>query len=1113
MSRLTTGSLVLRGLRYHWRSHLGVFLGALLATAILVGALAVGDSVRYSLREIALARLGQVSLVLSGQSRLFRGALADQVSKDLGAPVAPVLTLRGTASFDGGGEPVRTGGVRVYGVDERFWKLGPARTPVFGGEGAVLNDRLAQRLGVRTGDEVLFRIDKPSLLSRDAPLSTVDDATVTARVPVAGVISDAEFGRFGLEANQAPPLNAFLPLALLQEQIGFKESVNTLLVGTTQPSSASPRIGGQGASSPTVDAATEALRKHWQLADASLELRDLPRRGVELRTDRVFLDAPAAQAAMRAAPNPRGILTYFVNGLRSGGKATPYSTVAAMSVPPGGQFLADDEIILNQWTADDLAAKPGDQVTITFSVIGPMRRLEERTASFRVKSIVPLAGEAADPDLMPEIPGITDVPNCRDWDPGIPIKTEKIRDKDEAYWDRYRGTPKGFISLAAGQKIWSNRFGNLTAIRYAESREPAVVEAELRSVLSPSSIGLFFLPVRAQALAASTQALDFGQLFLGFSFFLIIAALILTALLFAFGVEQRAEEVGTLLAVGFKPSGVRRLLLAEGAGVALLAGLFGALIGTAYTRAVIGGLSSVWSGAVAGSILQYHVEPATLVGGAMAGFLVALLSIWLIARKQGQASIRELLTATPESESRPRRLKRNAGLPSAAIGLGGGLALAFLGFATGKEHAAEYFFGAGSLLLIGGLGACRLYLARLEESVSRQRLTLGTLGTRNTTRRRGRSLAAIGLLAAGSFMVVAVGANRHDPAEGAAKRSSGTGGFALYGETTLPVFQDLNSEDGREAFGLDEEELQGVGILQARFREGDEASCLNLNRAQMPRLLGISPGALRERKSFTFASLAEGVAKDDPWSVLEKPIGEGVIPVIGDTNTVMWSLGKGMGDTLTVMDDRGGSVKLKIAGVLANSVLQGALVMSENAFTRHFPSQAGYQVFLVDAPVERAAEVSKSLNRGLQDVGLNLTSASERLAAFNAVENTYLSIFTVLGGLGLLLGTFGLGIIVLRNVLERRGELALLRAIGFRTGALRWLVFSEHSLLLGLGLLVGVGAAVVAVLPSLTSPGAGVPYASLIVTLSAVLAVGLAWTWAATSIAVRGELMAALRNE
>jgi ABC-type antimicrobial peptide transport system permease subunit len=144
---------------------------------------------------------------------------------------------------------------------------------------------------------------------------------------------------------------------------------------------------------------------------------------------------------------------------------------------------------------------------------------------------------------------------------------------------------------------------------------------------------------------------------------------------------------------------------------------------------------------------------------------------------------------------------------------------------------------------------------------------------------------------------------------------------------------------------------------------------------------------------------------------------------------------------------------------------------------------------------------------------LELTSAARRLNQFNAVQNTYLGTFQVLGGLGLLLGSAGLGIIVLRNVLERRAELGLLTALGFRRRSIERLLLSEHAVLLGLGLAIGVIAAGAAVLPTLMSPGRQLPYGTLGLTLAAILANGCLWTWLAARYAIRGNLLAALRNE
>src|ERR1039458_9963846 len=140
-------------------------------------------------------------------------------------------------------------------------------------------------------------------------------------------------------------------------------------------------------------------------------------------------------------------------------------------------------------------------------------------------------------------------------------------------------------------------------------------------------------------------------------------------------------------------------------------------------------------------------------------------------------------------------------------------------------------------------------------------------------------------------------------------------------------------------------------------------------------------------------------------------------------------------------------------------------------------------MFLVDAPSGNAARVSAVLTRALQDRGLELTPAADGLNTFNAMQNTYLDTFQVLGGLGLLLGSAGLGVVVLRNVLERRGELAVLLASGFRPRALRWLILSEHAALECLGLLIGIIAALAAVLPALLSLAAPVSYGSLAATL------------------------------
>ena len=275
--------------------------------------------------------------------------------------------------------------------------------------------------------------------------------------------------------------------------------------------------------------------------------------------------------------------------------------------------------------------------------------------------------------------------------------------------------------------------------------------------------------------------------------------------------------------------------------------------------------------------------------------------------------------------------------------------------------------------------------------------------------------------------------------------------------------------------------------------------------------MGIEPEQLGGR--FTFARTIEKTKQ--PWRLLERRMSDGAIPAIGDHATIVWALDKAVGDTLPYTDEQGRTFQIRLVGSLAGSVLQGGLIISERNFTERFGSESGYRAFLIDIRAEKAESLTRTLtgNRRLGDLGLELTATAERLATFYAVRNTYLSIFQALGGLGLLLGSAGLGVVVLRNVLERRGELALLRAVGFTRGRLYRLVLYEHWALLSAGILCGSSAGFVAVVPALRSAGGAVPYLSLSATLAAVAAGGILWIYLATAAAIRGPMLPALRGE
>lgn len=1103
--------LVTRSVGFYWRTNLAVLLAVVVATGVLTGALAVGDSVRYTLQKTLESRLGQVQFAVLPQGRFFRSALADDLEPQLGGTVAPVLQVSGIITNDDGTQRVNR--VQVLGVTDKFYAVGPGaagRASPFAlsgdgaAEGIVLSKSVARRLGVAAGDEVVLRIEKPGLLPRDVPLASDKDRTVAARLKIRAVAADAAFGRFDLQANQAAALNVFVPLSWLGAQIEQPDRANMLLAAHLQ-------------SSVSADQVSKAVKNAWQLADAGLEMERLPQQNVlELRSRRVFMDEPIGAEALKTGAKAQGVLAYFVNEICLGDKATPYSIVAATGdrrVTPAD--MKSDEIVLNQWLADDLGAKIGDAVDLTYFVIGPRRQLSEQHSRLRVVKIVPMNDPACDPTLMPRFPGLADVNNCRDWKPGIPVNLDRIRPKDEQYWNEHRGTPKAFVSLPAGQQMWPNQYGNLTAVRYLWREGLAgEVEQHLRDNIDPATVGLFYQPIRERGAQASRQGTDFGGLFLGLSMFLIASAVILIGLLFVFGVESRRGQIGLLMAVGWPARRVKRLLLAEGGLVALLGTMVGVGVGLLYTRLMVYGLATLWSGATGGTQIYFHARALTLLWGGLGGLGAALVAIWLTLRKQASQPAHQLMTDNSE-DAFSWRISRSQGrfaIVIAILSFVGVAALLLVMPAGGGEARAGAFFGAGALLLVGTLSLSHAALRMAATGWSKAMVSLQGLGLRNATRRSGRSLAIVAVLACGVFLTIAVWAFRQSPPENPQARDSGTGGFALYGDSSIPILHDLNTESGRKALGLAGQGIDDVQAVPFRVRDGDDASCLNLNRAQQPRLMAVQADALTQRQAFTFSAKIEG-ADEQGWQLLRTDLDRGVVPAIGDNRTLEWGLHKNIGDEVEYTDEMGRPFRVRIVGILANSVLQGSLVIAENEFVTRFPSVDGYRVLLVDAPAGRADAVAQKLSSGLRDYGLVLTPTQERLAAFGAVENTYLSIFTVLGGLGLVLGSVGLGLVVLRNMLERRGELAMLRAVGFGRGRLKRMVFYEHWGLMLAGLACGVISAIVAVIPAVQSPGGQVPYLSLLVTVVAIGLSGAVWVWLAGTLALRGALLDALRNE
>jgi ABC-type lipoprotein release transport system permease subunit len=610
-------------------------------------------------------------------------------------------------------------------------------------------------------------------------------------------------------------------------------------------------------------------------------------------------------------------------------------------------------------------------------------------------------------------------------------------------------------------------------------------------------MGLEFAPIKAQQLAASSGSTDFGEYFIYFSFFIIVAAVLLVAMLFRLNVEQRARQLGLLSAVGFAPGLLRKLVLGEGMALAVIGGLLGIPAAIGYTWLIMYGLRTWWIGAVGTTELYLHVAPLTLLYGFVGSLAVAFVTILWAVWHVGRAPAATLLAG---GWGASRQARRGGGRVPRIVGLSFvGLALAiFASAALGHGAADEAFLGGGAIMLIGCLcwlsGALR---PGFHKSVSAAGIsTVTRLGVRNASRHTARSVLAIGLIAFAAFTLITVAAMKQEVPADMGNVTSGSGGYRMILSSGIPLLGDLNSPQGRRVLGMtdaDDALWANAHFVMMRRWAGQDISCLNLTMPTTPNILSVPEALMRapdEKHPHRFTFAASIAKSDNPWGLLDAPPDNDQIPVITDANTAQYILHLNVGQTISVPDAAGRQRQLKLVATLAGSIFQSELLMAEGNFRKLFPAQDGFNVALVDCPPGNQDAMRRALNSQLGEYAADVQPTSDRLARYLTIENTYLSTFQALGALGLMLGTIGLAVVLVRTAIERKSELALLASIGFRQSDRVRLVLSENLFLLLLGLVVGATCAILGIIPAFVSSAHHINFIALAGTLAAVVVIG-----------------------
>jgi putative ABC transport system permease protein len=1083
------------------------------------GAIGVGDALETGLRRLAVSRLGRIDAAVIAED-FVTPRLLDESAGD-GPRLVPAIVMEVSVDVPGG-----AGGSRATLLacdDPAALGFSPPPPPL-DADGVLVNEPLAAASGATAAGAIVLRIPRRSAVPADSPLGRRTADSASRRLQVRAVLpgSAAGLGQFSLRPVQATGPLVIASLATARDMLRRDDAVNVVFAA------------GDGAAGGADAAAWLTSRLRPGLADDGLALAvppakpgTAPSRAARLTSRRLLLPSAvdeAAAAVLRPAGG-RPSLAFLANAITpvstdaAKPASIPYSTVLGIDdtrLPVGDLVAADgrplpvpqdDEVLIDRWTAEDLAAQGrpvevGDRIRLTFflpeSVHG---RVEESAAEFRIAGIAEMQGAAVARELVPDVEGITDEKSIADWDPPFPFDPARVRtspphDEDDRYWKLYGTTPKAFISLAAARLLAGSRFGRSTAWHLPELPDERLEELRrsLAEAIRPEDVGIRVVPLRRQALEAARGSTPFGGLFLALSSFVVVSGLLLEWLLFNLLVAARRRDIGVLAAIGWRPARLAAVLTAVGLGAAVVGVAAGTAAGPAWAAVLLRVLGSSWSRDVAAGSADVFTmaTPAwgSLLPAAAAAVGMSVVALWSAARRAARQPPLALLRGGEPRQSSSGRRRHRGAVVVATLALPLAAAAVLAGVFAPPQAAVGLFFAAGFAALAGMLAVVRLWLGRsaIENSPGRPVRSLVQLAGRGFADRPGRSFSVAAIVASAEFLLVAVSAFAVRPPDDLEDRQSPTGGWTMIASFGEPTSVDPADAATIETLGLSAAEQAAVGrceIARLRSSVGDDASCTNLYATLTPTVLGVGPGFV-SRGGFRFVARAGGGEAENPWLLLGRRSPEQPIPAVLDQATAQWGLKLGgVGARFRLPVEAGGSAEFEIVGLLEPGILQGFVLIAERDFEAVFPSRSGYGMAVVDTsrlelrelPVVRAA-----LTKAWAEASLSLTPAADRLRNLLAVQNTFLSGFQALGSLGLLLGTAGVAAVQLQGMAERRGQLAVLRAIGFTLSRVRTLLALETLVTVGLGVAAGALAGLLAVVPAIASGNARVPLAWIAVT-------------------------------
>jgi len=960
-----------------------LFLSAL-SMALLCGSLMVGFSVEQSLKNIGFNRLGKARYLATPPFSVTQGMVSHFAS--LPGESAAMTSAKAISVSSSG---ISIPNVMVYGVNQDFFNLynQPIESP--GKNEVFINSKLADRLNLKEGMNLIINLKNDSLIPLEIPLSGGESGRLIITVKIKKILKNRGPGNFSVNIGSQIDDIIYINHKTLSEEMERPGMYSMILLEKLPEGDINRWIS-----------------EHWSLKDLGLLWSDMDEEK-ELRSENLFI----SPSLLNKINSDQGelISSGFIISVTGSNNATPYSFFTT------NETLSDG-IIISRWLSEDSGLLPGDTARITYWSSGKNNRLTEKQISVPVLSVIDdqIMGEKK--DRLPPFPGLSSSASCNLWDPGVPVDLDVIRDKDEKWWNLWGASPRIILPLNLARYLNEGPYGSVTGIRF-DKNETDIIEKSILSAVIPSEEGYIFTDLYEAIQRGSREGVDFSGLFTGLNFFLILSCLYLLLQTQVLTVNKKQKEISTLKSLGFSRIKIIQWFMTQFISTITLALIPGVLFAVMYQYFILQSLNSIWSGAVAGTSLSFAWNlPLMFIGLTSAWILSLLGALWVLLS---------------ELNKKIKKIRRETINHSPILIITVLLIILAIFFSIWlyfeKNYQPAAFFVSGLTILLLCFSLFNLFFLNRESKLLDSISSLSiTEMKRNKSSVRSQFLLYSGSLFLLLTLTLPFGSGKNNP--------GGTGGYDYYGETAITypsnnALINISGFDGK--------------VIGFRKFDGDDASCLNLNRVFQPSILGAPAYLLEKENKFTFSS---SINKNQQiWTLLDQVRDDGKIPAIADETVLIWNLKAAVGDTMFIKDEKGRERELIFIAALSSSIFQGNVLIGENHFKELFPKTSGYKVMLFESQMDR-----EILERLLKPWGSYISSTTDRLEQFAQVEHNYLKIFANLGFIALILGSLGTGLHLISRIRNNEAFWSLLNALGYSVRQRwTWLFFqSVPSLIL-----------------------------------------------------------------